>query len=59
MVDYENFNSMVAQTILARGGTELSEGLKSARNSNDLIKYVDKEVYLSKLNETPWDFIEL
>lgn len=59
MVDYENFNSMVAQTILARGGVELSEVLKSARSSNDLIKYVDKEVYLSKLNETQWDFIEL
>ncbi|MBP2172075.1 B12-binding domain-containing radical SAM protein [Methanococcus voltae] len=60
-VDYENFNSMIAQTILCRGDFEISEVLKSVKNPNELIKAVDKDIYLCEYDteEIPWNFIQI
>jgi len=58
-VDFEKFNSMVAQTVLARGGSELSKVLNESRNTIELIKNVDLDNYINKIEEKPWDFIEI
>ncbi|ABO34776.1 Radical SAM domain protein [Methanococcus maripaludis C5] len=58
-VDFEKFNSMVAQTVLARGGVELSKVLNESKNTMQLIKNVDLDNYINKIEEKPWDFIEI
>ncbi|MBA2862154.1 radical SAM protein [Methanococcus maripaludis] len=58
-VDFEKFNSMVAQTVLARGGVELSKVLNESKNTMELIKNVDLDNYIDKIEEKPWDFIEI
>jgi hypothetical protein len=50
---------MVAQTVLARGGSELSKVLNESRNTIELIKNVDLDNYINKIEEKPWDFIEI
>jgi hypothetical protein len=50
---------MVTQTILARGGLEISKALKITKTPSKLASYVDKNIYLSKLTKKPWGFIEL
>ncbi|XRO77058.1 B12-binding domain-containing radical SAM protein [Methanocaldococcus sp. 10A] len=57
-VEYENFNSMICQCVLARGDEKLSKYLELSKNPTNLISALKKDKlldeYLGRIDKIPW-----
>ena len=57
-VEYENFNSMVCQCVLARGDEDINKYLDTSKNPTSLVSALKKDKlldrYLTKIDKMPW-----